>query len=167
MSNLKLICVISVGAIFLAAACGGEQNNETAAPAPTPAPASENNTADAEVGAPARGLTEAFDEMDASCDQALAKTTLTQCRVCHSFDAGKPNLTGPNLFGIYGASAAAGDNFAYSPVLRESGLVWDEDTLNKFLENPPQFLPGNRMAYGGVRDAEARKSLICLLKALK
>lgn len=119
------------------------------------------------VNAPSRGIEDALAEMDEGCDRILAERTITQCRVCHSVSEGQPNMTGPNLYGVYERQAAMVSGFAYSPTLRDAGLTWDEDTLNQFLENPQTYLPGNRMAFGGVRDAEARSALVCLLKALK
>ncbi|MEO0399538.1 MAG: cytochrome c family protein [Pseudomonadota bacterium] len=154
------------------AACGGPTSQG-------PSPASDSSLAQQpsvpdppapavnDTPEPRRGITEALAEMNEGCDRALAKTTITQCRVCHSLDDGKPNLTGPNLYGVYGRKAAALENFAYSPKLRNAEITWDDETLDQFLENPPQYLPGNRMAFGGVRDANARAALICALKALK
>ena len=106
-------------------------------------------------------------ELDPSCDRAAAERAMTQCKVCHSISEGAPNLTGPNLFGVYGREAATLEGFAYSPTLKNADIVWNDETLDGFLENPPRYLPGNRMAFGGVKNAEARSALICYLKALK
>ena len=153
-------------AASLAVVSCSEQETDSAPTASPPSSQEETEPAPAK-DLPKRGLADALAEMDPSCNKALAEQSITQCRVCHSFDAGQPNLTGPNLFGIYNKDAATMENFAYSPTLREAGIVWDEATLDAFLENPPAYLPNNRMAFGGVRDDEARAALICLLKALK
>ncbi|MEM8985499.1 MAG: hypothetical protein AAGC95_02145 [Pseudomonadota bacterium] len=161
MQKIKPLC-IAITASFIAtlSACSNEQQEREAA---TPPP----ETSVAKKQPVGRGLKDALNEMDESCDRDLAKTTITQCRVCHSFNEGEPHRTGPNLFGVYGANAAMAEKFAYSPVLQNAGLVWDDETLDAFLENPPRYLPGNRMAFGGVRDADSRSALICFLRALK
>ena len=103
---------------------------------------------------------------DAGCDAERAVQVFEQCKVCHSADRDAANLTGPNLFGIVGRPAASLDGFAYSKVLRESGIVWSAETLEEFLAKPLEYLPNNRMAFGGVTNAEDRKAVICLLTTL-
>ena len=49
--------------------------------------------------------------------------------------------------------------------MRESNIVWDEHTLDVFLENPTQAVPGTTMGYAGVKDAQARTDLIAWLRA--
>ena len=49
-----------------------------------------------------------------------------------------------------------------------AGLVWDQATLDKFLENPMRFLPGTRMGTPASRtpkSARERADLIAFLKA--
>ena len=89
-----------------------------------------------------------------------------QCKVCHSVEPGAPNLTGPNLHGILGRPVASLEGFAYSKVLRESGIVWSEETLDAFLANPLEYLPSNRMAFGGVVNPDDREAVVCLLTTL-
>ncbi|HRO02650.1 MAG TPA: cytochrome c family protein, partial [Terricaulis sp.] len=51
----------------------------------------------------------------------------------------------------------------YSTAVRDADFVWDAERLDHWLENPRTFLPGNRMAFAGVRDAEQRRNLIAFL----
>lgn len=95
------------------------------------------------------------------------KTVLMQCVVCHKIGAGEPSSLGPNLHGVVGRKAGSVAGFNYSPAMKDSGLTWDEATLDKYLEKPTAFIPGNRMAYAGQPDAAKRKAMIDALKTLK
>jgi cytochrome c len=85
------------------------------------------------------------------------------CRTCHTVKEGD-NRLGPNLHKIVGRKAGSVEGFNYSPALKESGLVWDETTLDKFIANPEQALPGNNMKpFTGIASAEERKAIISYL----
>ena len=43
---------------------------------------------------------------------------------------------GPRHRGVYGRKAGSLPDFAYSPALKSSNIVWDEETLDKWLTNP-------------------------------
>ncbi len=75
------------------------------------------------------------------------------CAACHMIGEGAVNRVGPHLNGIIGEPVASREGFRYSPALREageSGMVWDEETLSAYLEDPRGFIPGNRMAFRGL-----------------
>ena len=87
-----------------------------------------------------------------------------RCLACHAIDRDR---TGPRHAGLIGRRVGSVPGFNYSPALRKAGaagMVWDEATLNKFLENPTHFLPGTRMGYAGIKDAQERADLIAYLK---
>jgi cytochrome c len=88
------------------------------------------------------------------------------CRTCHSPKAGD-NRLGPSLGGIVGAKAGTRQGFAgYSQAMKSSGIVWDEQTLDRFIANPDEVVPNNNMKpYKGVPDAAVRKSIVAALKA--
>jgi cytochrome c len=102
------------------------------------------------------------------CASALAEdpgsVELQKCKICHSLDKGGPNRVGPNLFGVFGRKAGTVAGFAYSDAMKNSGIVWDNDTLAKYLRDPKESLPGNRMSFPGVKDDA---SLHALLQSLK
>ena len=144
--------------VLLLAGCGGEtaSNGETA------------NSGETTSSAPvAAAPAPAISPEEAGCDVDRANQVITQCKVCHSIQAGAENLTGPNLHGIVGRRAASRDGFAYSRVIRESGIVWSVETLDAFLANPLTYLPNNRMAFGGVRNDDDRAAVVCLLNTLR
>jgi cytochrome c len=83
-----------------------------------------------------------------AADAAAGKTYFTQvCTQCHSAepDDGGGEM-GPTLFGVFGRTAATGDEmFPYSKALKESKLVWNAETLERFLANPAATAPGTTM----------------------
>ena len=93
------------------------------------------------------------------------------CAVCHSVKdptaPGYTQLVGPSLFGVVGAKAGHVADFDYSKAMRESGLTWDDATLNTFLENPQRTVPRTRMAFAGEPDPARREAIISYLKTLK
>lgn len=87
------------------------------------------------------------------------------CRTCHTWKAGD-NRLGPNLHGIIGRKAGDADGFAYSDLLKKSGLTWDEATLEKFITNPDSVIAGNNMKpYTGITDGAVLKGIIAFLKS--
>jgi cytochrome c len=100
--------------------------------------------------------------------QSLEGPRLFQrCYACHSLDPAERTLSGPNLSGLFGRRAGTLDGFDYSPALREAGargLVWSEQTLDRFLEDPEEFIPGVRMGGVRLRQPAERRALIQWLK---
>lgn len=88
------------------------------------------------------------------------------CRTCHSVKEGD-NRLGPSLHNIYGAKAGSSSAYAnYSQGLKSSGVVWNDTTLDKFIENPEQVIPNNNMKpFKGVADPAVRKQIIDFLKS--
>jgi cytochrome c len=88
------------------------------------------------------------------------------CRTCHSVEEGD-NRLGPHLHGIIGREAGSLPGFAYSANMKNSDIVWDEENLDRFIENPDAVVSGNRMKpYGGMASAEERAAIVAYLKAL-
>ena len=86
------------------------------------------------------------------------------CRTCHSLKAGD-NRLGPSLHGIIGAKAGQSAGYAYSQSLRQSGVTWNEATLERWIENPDAVIPNNNMKpYNGLADAAARKKIVDFLR---
>jgi len=88
-----------------------------------------------------------------------------QCRACHTTKANEPDKVGPNLNKVFGSKAGAHrPNFRYSPALKNSGIIWNDRTLDAWLTNPARTVPGNRMAFAGIPDAAQRRALIAWLR---
>ena len=88
-----------------------------------------------------------------------------RCRACHTLGEGERHKVGPNLWGIYGATAGAREDFNYSKAMTASGVVWDDDTLSAYIEKPSTYMPGNRMSFAGLRKPEDRAAVLEYLKA--
>jgi cytochrome c len=87
----------------------------------------------------------------------------SRCIGCHAVEA---NRTGPQHCGLFGRRAGAAPGFAamYSKAMRESKIVWDARTLDRFIEDPMKTLPGTAMGYAGVKDPKERGELIAWLQ---
>lgn len=91
-------------------------------------------------------------------------SSFTQCAVCHSVEPGE-NGIGPTLAGVFGRRAAAVPGFNYSDAMEDSGLTWNQATLNRYLADPNGVVPGTTMALPGVPAAD-RTAIIDYLKTL-
>lgn len=88
------------------------------------------------------------------------------CVACHTVEPGK-NKIGPSLAGVVGRKAGQAPGFNYSDAMKKSDVVWDEANLEKYLADPKTFIPGNKMAFAGVKKPEERKAVIEYLEKTK
>lgn len=105
----------------------------------------------------------------ASADATKGEKIAKQCVSCHSFVQGGANLTGPNLYGVVGGPLAHKEDFSYSDAFKAehaAGKTWTYDALFGYLRDPKSFLPGNKMAFAGVRKDEQRADLIAYLTSI-
>ena len=107
--------------------------------------------------------TAALADDDTKAGEAVFKRT---CAVCHTVEAGK-NKIGPSLAGVVGRKAGSIEGFKYSDAMKNSGVTWSNETLDKYLTDPKTFVAGNRMTFAGVKKAEDRKALIDYLDTVK
>ncbi|MCC1481289.1 c-type cytochrome [Roseibaca sp. Y0-43] len=100
----------------------------------------------------------------ASADIDAGESAFRQCATCHQY-ATERNAGGPHLVGIVGRAVGSVENWRYSSALQDAGGIWTPERLNAWLTNPDDYLPGNRMAYPGVRTEQERINIIGFLAA--
>lgn len=88
----------------------------------------------------------------------------SQCSQCHTLNAGSSGLPGPSLHGLLGRKAGTAPSYAYSTPMRESGVVWNETTLDQYIAAPQSYIPGNTMPFPGIADKTVRQRLVAYLK---
>ena len=96
-------------------------------------------------------------------DPIRGKALYQGCSACHSVD---DNDLGPKHRGVVGRRAGSVADYNYSPALKNSGLTWDEVTLDHWLANPSELVPGTKM-YFKIDDAQSRADIIAYLQDLK
>lgn len=108
------------------------------------------------------GAALAQDDADAE-EQQLAFNN--HCRTCHVTDEGDHRL-GPSLHDIVGQEAGSATGYGYSSAMADSDVVWDEETLDRFIADPDATLPGHNMKpFAGIASAEERAKIIAHLEA--
>ncbi len=153
---------ILIARLFLAA-CGSADDEKTQPETEVTKSANEAPSVEAEpkveeAAAPAVAAASSGKEKPAA---------FVQCQACHTVDEGGRNGIGPNLWAVAGTQAGTRADFNYSKAMAESGLNWDDATLDSYLENPRKVVPGTKMAYAGLRKPEQRAEVLAFLKSLK
>ena len=154
---------LQTGLILLAAAtlaaCGSAKDN------------SASQTQGAQASAPA-GLDSPKDKaLVAELGPAFAKADLTNgqthfalCRSCHTIVKDGPNMTGPNLYGLFGRKSASAADYAYSDGLKGLNITWDAAHLDAWIKSPKDVVAGTKMSFMGLKDDKDRSDLIAYLK---
>lgn len=180
LSTKQLSIVLAGSLAIVLAACGGSEpaSAPPAAPAATEAeveaPAAEAETVEAE--APAEAATEEAAPAEAAApaagatgyaaytgDPVKGKRVFAQCMTCHAVQEGRNNV-GPSLYQIIGRESGTIPGFKYSSANQNSDIVWTEENLFTYLENPQATIPGTIMAFPGLRNPQDRADVIAYLK---
>ena len=103
----------------------------------------------------------------AAGNAAKGAQVFQRCALCHNAEKGGGNGLGPNLFGVAGRKAASLPNFAYSPTLKHSRIVWTDDRLKTWVSGPSRLVPGTRMTFAGLSDKRQIDDLIAYLHTRK
>ncbi|VEL34172.1 unnamed protein product [Protopolystoma xenopodis] len=100
-----------------------------------------------------------------SCDIERGKRLFAQrCAHCHTVEKGRPHKLGPNLHGIFGKICGRENGFPFTSANRDKGIIWNEETLFEYLQDPKKYMPGTSMIFSGLKKVDQRKDLIAYLK---
>lgn len=95
-------------------------------------------------------------------DPAAGEKIFNQCKICHTVEEGK-NKIGPSLYGVVGRKAGTEAGYSYSTAMKSADLTWTPENLDKYLTNPKALVPGNKMAFAGLKSEADRRNVIAYL----
>ena len=98
-----------------------------------------------------------------AADPVKGKKVFKKCAACHSLQEGK-NKIGPSLYNLLGRKAGSVDGYKYSKAMKNSDVVWDEESLDKFLTKPRKFIKKTKMSFRGIKKKSLRDDIISYLK---
>jgi len=94
-------------------------------------------------------------------DEVRGDQVYVRCMACHSLASDR---VGPRHCGLFGRLAGSVAGFEYSPAMKNSRIVWNDKTLDRFLSDPASMVPGTTMTYAGIPNPQERADLIAYLK---
>jgi cytochrome c len=139
---------MTIAAVAVLAACGGEAPAPVAEAPSVPAPTLQElpapyNNADLAKGRDAFGR---------------------KCGACHTLPKGKGHMVGPNLYQVFDRGTAAVKDYGYSPALQGfAAEQWTPELVDEWLQSPDNFVKGTSMRLNGLTDANERRDLIAHL----
>ena len=99
-------------------------------------------------------------------DPVNGKKVFKKCAACHSLQEGK-NKIGPSLHNLLDRNAGSVEGYKYSKAMKNSDVVWDEESLDKFLTKPRKFIKKTKMSFLGIKKKSLRDDLISFFKQLQ
>jgi len=97
-------------------------------------------------------------------DAAAGQQVFHKCMPCHRIGPGAKNLVGPELNGLDGRHSGSVAGYSYSDANKKSGIVWNEESFEKYIKNPRGVVPGTKMMFVGIKDEKEIHDLWAYLK---
>ena len=100
-------------------------------------------------------------------DPAKGEQSFRICTACHAVGPDAKTKVGPELNGVVGRKWGSIEGYGYSADLQaghDQSKVWDEVTLNDYLENPKHLAPHGKMSFAGFKSENQRADVISYLK---
>ena len=95
-----------------------------------------------------------------------------KCAGCHKIEEGKRGGMGPNLYGIFNSPAGQVEGYRYSEWLKESGIIWDRESLQAWLSDRKtreeyfgKKAFKTKMMWTGIKKEEDMKSILDYLES--
>ncbi|HLI65658.1 MAG TPA: cytochrome c family protein [Caulobacteraceae bacterium] len=146
---------LALAATLALSACGPSGSSSSGSAPPPPAPL---------TPAQAKALVATLPAPFNTGDPEAGKAVFTQCAACHTTAQGGPNLTGPNLWGVFGRPVAHEASYAYSDGLKTQSFIWDAPEIDKWITDPRAVVPTTKMSFAGLKDPKDRINVIAYLK---
>ncbi len=95
-----------------------------------------------------------------------------KCAGCHKIEQKQKGGMGPNLYGIFNSPAGQVEGYRYSEWLKESGIVWNRESLQAWLSDrktrEEYFGKGvfkTKMMWTGIKKEEDMKAILDYLES--
>lgn len=138
-SKISAYCAVLLTSCLLLTGCGGEPQNRSASP---------SLPSQTDLSPMDRG-----------------RIIFKRCQACHTLGEGERHRVGPNLYNFFGSVAGSKPDFNYSKAMRQSEVVWTDETLDGYLTRPSEYMPGNRMSFIGLKKEQDRAAVIDYMKS--
>lgn len=98
-------------------------------------------------------------------ERRAARILFNSCQSCHvGLPLGPPFWRDEVCLFDQPAGSVYPD-YPFTNALKNSGIIWNETTLDEWLQDPAVMIPGNYMSIQGIDDPEERQEMIAIMKS--